>query len=64
MAQNYFHVETDAQMNALLFATAWNLKKIMQLLKDKVKNDLMSIFQFIFLKLNFLNLKKQKIVKE
>lgn len=58
MAQNYFHVETDAQMNALLFATAWNLKKIMQLLKDKVKNDLMSIFQFIFLKLNFLNLKK------
>lgn len=58
MAQNYFHVETDAQMNALLFATAGNLKKIMQLLKDKVKNDLMSIFQFIFLKLNFLNLKK------
>ena len=58
MAQNYFHVETDAQMNALLFATAWNLKKIMQLLKDKVKNYLMSIFQFIFLKLNLLNLKK------
>ena len=36
LAQNYFHGEVGPQINALLAATAWNLKKMMELLKQKI----------------------------
>ncbi len=35
MAQNYFHKETGPKINAMLAATAWNMKKMMELLKQK-----------------------------
>ena len=34
MGQNYLHGEKGIQINALLAATAWNLKKLMEKLKD------------------------------
>ena len=36
LAKNYFMGETGPQINALLAATAWNLKKMMELLKHKI----------------------------
>ena len=36
LAQNYFLGETGPQINALLSATAWNMKKMMEILKDKI----------------------------
>jgi IS5 family transposase len=36
LAQNYFMGETGPQINALLSATAWNLKKMMEILKQKI----------------------------
>lgn len=36
LAQNYFHGESGPQINALLAATAWNLKKMMEILKQKI----------------------------
>lgn len=36
LAKNYFLGETGPQINALLAATAWNLKKMMELLKHKI----------------------------
>jgi IS5 family transposase len=41
MAQNYLNDEKGIQINALMAATAWNLKKKMEELKAK-------ILQFIF----------------
>ncbi|WP_234110543.1 hypothetical protein, partial [Chryseobacterium sp. R2A-55] len=35
-AQNYFLGETGPQINALLSATAWNMKKMMEILKEKI----------------------------
>lgn len=35
LAQNYFLGESGPQINALLSATAWNLKKMMEILKQK-----------------------------
>jgi IS5 family transposase len=46
MAQNYLLGETGAQINAFMAAIAWNLKKIMQKLKQKF---LFLIFRTIFL---------------
>jgi len=54
LAQNYFHGESGPQINALLAATAWNLKKMMQILKDEMKNCLLNFFQILFLKIKFL----------
>ena len=34
MAQNYFLGETGTQINAFMAATAWNLKKMMEILKE------------------------------
>lgn len=34
--QNYFLSETGPQINALLSATAWNMKKMMEILKQKI----------------------------
>ncbi|WP_201288647.1 transposase [Sphingobacterium composti Ten et al. 2007 non Yoo et al. 2007] len=36
MAKNYFRGENGPQINALLAATAWNLKKMMEILKLKM----------------------------
>lgn len=36
LAQNYFLGESGPQINALLSATAWNLKKMMEILKQKI----------------------------
>ena len=36
MAQNYFMGETGPQINALLSATAWNMKKMMEILKQNI----------------------------
>ena len=36
LAQNYFSGESGPQINALLSATAWNLKKMMEILKQKI----------------------------
>lgn len=36
LAQNYFLGETGPQINAFLSATAWNLKKMMELLTQKI----------------------------
>lgn len=35
LAKNYFMGETGPQINALLAATAWNMKKMMEILKQK-----------------------------
>jgi IS5 family transposase len=36
LAKNYFMGETGPQINALLAATAWNMDKMMELLKQKI----------------------------
>ena len=36
LAQNYFLGETGPQINAFLSATAWNMKKMMEILKEKI----------------------------
>ncbi|MCB9427171.1 MAG: IS5 family transposase [Flavobacteriales bacterium] len=36
LAQNYYWNETGIQINALLAATAWNMKKMMEILKGKI----------------------------
>jgi IS5 family transposase len=41
MEQNYLHVIKSMQITALMSATAWNLKKMIEMLKEKV-------FQIIF----------------
>ena len=41
MAQNYLGGEKGVKINALVFGCAWNLKKMMEKLKEK-------ILQFIF----------------
>jgi IS5 family transposase len=45
MAQNYLHGETGVQINALMSASAWNFKKLMEILKG---NLLKKFFFFIF----------------
>ena len=37
LAQNYLHGEQGIQINALMAACAWNLKKMMEKLREKVK---------------------------
>ncbi len=48
MAQNYYHGVSGPQINAFLAATAWNLKKLMKLLKDKAKNYFLSLMNLFF----------------
>ena len=45
MAQNYLLDEVGIQINALMAATAWNLKKMMEILKEKANQ----LFQLIFI---------------
>ena len=48
MAQNYLLDEKGIQINALMAATAWNLKKYMELLVEKSKRLFVSIFSRYF----------------
>jgi IS5 family transposase len=45
MQQNYLWGEKGVQINAFMAATAWNLKKLMEILKE---NFLQSIFRLFF----------------
>lgn len=60
MAQNYLSGEEGIQINALLSATAWNLKKMMEILKENMKKFFFIFFmRFLFslqIKLNFQKL--------
>ena len=47
MQQNYLWGEQGLKINALMAATAWNLKKLMEKLKEKI---LQIIFRLVFLK--------------
>lgn len=52
LAQNYFHGENGPKINAMLAATAWNMKKMMELLKQKIifyfyQSQNLLIFHFI-----------------
>lgn len=49
MAQNYLHGNDSPQMNALLAATGWNLKKLMNKLRKELKKYLHFILDFILL---------------
>jgi len=46
MAQNYLWGEKGIQINALMAACAWNLKKMMEILKEKVDR----LFRLIFIR--------------
>ncbi|MBN2727780.1 MAG: transposase [Bacteroidales bacterium] len=48
MEQNYLSGEDGAQINALMASTAWNLKKMMQKLKQKF---LYPTFRWLFLQI-------------
>lgn len=43
MAQNYLHGRTSPKINALLAATGWNLKKMM----EKLKQELLQLYIFL-----------------
>jgi IS5 family transposase len=44
MEQNYFGGEAGVQINALMSATAWNLKKMMEKLKEKISQIIFRLF--------------------
>ena len=44
MAQNYYHGRSSPRINALLAATGWNLKKMM----EKLKKELLHIYSSLF----------------
>jgi IS5 family transposase len=46
MAQNYLLDEMGIQINALMAATAWNLKKMMEIVKEKVSR----LFRLVFIR--------------
>jgi len=46
MGQNYLHGNESSQINALLAATGWNLKKLMAKLRVELKKYFYSIFTF------------------
>ena len=54
LAQNYFLGETGPQINALLSATAWNMKKMMEILKEKIFFYFLNLIRLIFNR-NILN---------
>jgi IS5 family transposase len=53
MAQNYLHGEAGIQINALMAACAWNLKKLMEKLAEKVERLFCLIFFHYFFQKNF-----------
>ncbi len=54
MAQNYLLDESGIQINALMACTAWNLKKLMEILKENAKKFFRIIFIRCFTKNVFL----------
>lgn len=44
MAQSYFWGETGLQINAFIAATAWNLEKMIEILKGNLKNYFLKIW--------------------
>lgn|SRR5690606_17773225 len=48
LAQNYFLGETGPQINAFLSATAWNMKKMMEILKEKIFFYFSNLFTLVF----------------
>ena len=49
MEQNYLHGDESPKINALLAASAWNFKKLMEKLKNELQNFFFSFIQKIFL---------------
>ncbi|MCG7281352.1 hypothetical protein MHJ94_08600 [Chryseobacterium taklimakanense] len=60
LAQNYLLGETGPQINALLAATAWNMKKTMEILKEKIFFYFSNLIRLLFNR-NILN-EKLKMV--
>ena len=54
LAQNYLLGETGPQINALLSATAWNMKKMMEILKEKIFFYFLNLIRLLFNR-NILN---------
>lgn len=54
LAQNYFLGETGPQINAFLSATAWNMKKMMEILKEKIFFYFSNLISLLFNR-NILN---------
>ena len=53
MAQNYLYGSSSPKINAMLAATGWNLKKMMEKLKNEVKKKYLSlVFRLKYLSLN------------
>ena len=48
LAQNYFSGEAGPQINALLSATAWNMKKMMEILKQKFSFPIFKLLKIYF----------------
>lgn len=61
LAQNYFLGESGPQMNALLSATAWNMKKMMEILKQKILYLFLRIQIFLFVNTTFKNKLENKV---
>lgn len=61
LAQNYFLGESGPQINALLSATAWNLKKMMELLKNKFVFCFYQIQIILFHKTIFKNKSERRL---
>ena len=53
LAQNYLHDEQGVQINALMAACAWNLKKMMEKLREKVNRLFCLIVSRYFFPKNF-----------
>jgi len=47
MGQNYLHANHSPQVNALLAATGWNLKKLMTKLQKELKKYFFSFFHLL-----------------
>jgi IS5 family transposase len=63
MAQNYFHGESGPQINAFLSATAWNLKKMMEILKQKFSFYFSELKFILFLTFSFKNIQKDLLLR-
>jgi IS5 family transposase len=48
MGQNYLYRESGIQINALLSCTAWNLKKLMEALKEQTARLLRRFYIRLF----------------
>lgn len=61
LAQNYLLGETGPQINAFLSATAWNMKKMMEILKEKIFFYFSNLIRLLFNR-NILNEKLKMAV--